>query len=203
VWHRPLAAEAGRSAAHASQVGARSRRKLPTRPIDRWPRNCTDCMLPRASRVSEAGAGPTCDNCLGGAAGTARGVLTKALLLPSAATNRSTARIAPPFPFLSLPCNAVRAEAGNGAAPSYDYDLITLGAGSGGVRASRFATSYGACGVRVCGDCRTCARCRGAKCQPCTLQLLLSVSLTVLPAACRTNASHTRRRQGRVRGAAV
>lgn len=26
----------------------------------------------------------------------------------------------------------------------YDYDLFTIGAGSGGVRASRFASSYGA-----------------------------------------------------------
>jgi hypothetical protein len=36
----------------------------------------------------------------------------------------------------------VRAEAGNGSS-AYDYDIITIGAGSGGVRASRFATSYG------------------------------------------------------------
>src|SRR3954471_4964300 len=28
--------------------------------------------------------------------------------------------------------------------PSYDYDLITIGAGSGGVRASRLAGKYGA-----------------------------------------------------------
>lgn len=34
--------------------------------------------------------------------------------------------------------------AGNGSSDSsYDYDMITIGAGSGGVRASRFATSYG------------------------------------------------------------
>jgi len=44
-----------------------------------------------------------------------------------------------------------RAASGNGAAHSangdgeYDYDLFTIGAGSGGVRASRFAAStYGA-----------------------------------------------------------
>jgi glutathione reductase (NADPH) len=37
----------------------------------------------------------------------------------------------------------VRAEAGNGSSGQYDYDMITIGAGSGGVRASRFATSYG------------------------------------------------------------
>jgi hypothetical protein len=36
----------------------------------------------------------------------------------------------------------VRAESGNGSS-EYDYDIITIGAGSGGVRASRFATSYG------------------------------------------------------------
>lgn len=38
---------------------------------------------------------------------------------------------------------AVRAEGGNGSSGQYDYDMITIGAGSGGVRASRFATSYG------------------------------------------------------------
>ncbi|WIA30313.1 hypothetical protein OEZ86_000401 [Tetradesmus obliquus] len=37
----------------------------------------------------------------------------------------------------------VRAEGGNGSS-EYDYDIITIGAGSGGVRASRVATSYGA-----------------------------------------------------------
>ena len=50
-----------------------------------------------------------------------------------------------------------RAASGNGAAPSangdgeYDYDLFTIGAGSGGVRASRFAAStYGASGLCCC-----------------------------------------------------
>lgn len=44
----------------------------------------------------------------------------------------------------------VRAASGNGASPAggegeYDYDLFTIGAGSGGVRASRFAaTTFGA-----------------------------------------------------------
>ena len=33
---------------------------------------------------------------------------------------------------------------GNGSDGSYDYDLFTIGAGSGGVRGSRFAASYGA-----------------------------------------------------------
>ncbi|KAL6007337.1 hypothetical protein ACLOJK_032834 [Asimina triloba] len=45
---------------------------------------------------------------------------------------------------------AVRAESDNGAeAKKYDFDLFTIGAGSGGVRASRFAASYGA-SVAVC-----------------------------------------------------
>ncbi|XP_050236826.1 glutathione reductase, chloroplastic [Mercurialis annua] len=39
----------------------------------------------------------------------------------------------------------VRADSTNGAEPRhYDFDLFTIGAGSGGVRASRFATSFGA-----------------------------------------------------------
>eukprot|EP00897_Mesotaenium_endlicherianum_P011018 jgi/Mesen1/9945/ME000071S09365 len=44
-------------------------------------------------------------------------------------------------------CHGARADAGNasdGKAGEYDYDLFTIGAGSGGVRASRFATQYGA-----------------------------------------------------------
>ncbi|OVA05338.1 Pyridine nucleotide-disulfide oxidoreductase [Macleaya cordata] len=44
----------------------------------------------------------------------------------------------------------VRAESENGAEPvKYDFDLFTIGAGSGGVRASRFAANYGA-SVAVC-----------------------------------------------------
>ncbi|KAJ0246998.1 Glutathione reductase [Hirschfeldia incana] len=41
---------------------------------------------------------------------------------------------------------SVRAQSDNGADSDrhYDFDLFTIGAGSGGVRASRFATSYGA-----------------------------------------------------------
>ncbi|KAK3031674.1 hypothetical protein RJ639_035042 [Escallonia herrerae] len=43
-----------------------------------------------------------------------------------------------------------RAESENGAEPrSYDFDLFTIGAGSGGVRASRFASGFGA-SVAVC-----------------------------------------------------
>ncbi|CAK7349578.1 unnamed protein product [Dovyalis caffra] len=44
-----------------------------------------------------------------------------------------------------------RAESENGAEPShhYDFDLFTIGAGSGGVRASRFAANLGA-SVAVC-----------------------------------------------------
>lgn len=46
---------------------------------------------------------------------------------------------------------APRAESSNGAdAPRhYDFDLFTIGAGSGGVRASRFASNFGA-SVAVC-----------------------------------------------------
>ncbi|XP_017630687.2 glutathione reductase, chloroplastic [Gossypium arboreum] len=46
---------------------------------------------------------------------------------------------------------AVRAESENGAEPirHYDFDLFTIGAGSGGVRASRFAANFGA-SVAVC-----------------------------------------------------
>ncbi|XP_021898067.1 glutathione reductase, chloroplastic [Carica papaya] len=45
----------------------------------------------------------------------------------------------------------LRAESENGAEPSrhYDFDLFTIGAGSGGVRASRFAANFGA-SVAVC-----------------------------------------------------
>ncbi|GAV72143.1 Pyr_redox_dim domain-containing protein/Pyr_redox_2 domain-containing protein [Cephalotus follicularis] len=44
-----------------------------------------------------------------------------------------------------------RAESGNGAEPPshYDFDLFTIGAGSGGVRASRFAANFGA-SVAIC-----------------------------------------------------
>ncbi|KAK3036865.1 hypothetical protein RJ639_031483 [Escallonia herrerae] len=43
-----------------------------------------------------------------------------------------------------------RAESENGAEPrSYDFDLFTIGAGSGGVRASRFASGFGA-SVAIC-----------------------------------------------------
>ncbi|KAJ0051828.1 hypothetical protein Pint_03196 [Pistacia integerrima] len=46
---------------------------------------------------------------------------------------------------------SVRAESENGAetARQYDFDLFTIGAGSGGVRASRFASNFGA-SVAVC-----------------------------------------------------
>nr|GMD61017.1 glutathione reductase, chloroplastic [Ipomoea batatas] len=50
--------------------------------------------------------------------------------------------------------STTRAESSNGAAASeppshYDFDLFTIGAGSGGVRASRFAANFGA-SVAVC-----------------------------------------------------
>ncbi|KAH0978320.1 hypothetical protein GBA52_028039 [Prunus armeniaca] len=46
---------------------------------------------------------------------------------------------------------SVRADSGNGAESGrhYDYDLFTIGAGSGGVRASRFAANFGA-SVAIC-----------------------------------------------------
>lgn len=46
---------------------------------------------------------------------------------------------------------AARAESDNGAEPPshYDFDLFTIGAGSGGVRASRFAANFGA-SVAIC-----------------------------------------------------
>lgn len=55
----------------------------------------------------------------------------------------------PPSSSLRRPF-AVRAESDNGAdPPHYDFDLFTIGAGSGGVRASRFAANFGA-SVAVC-----------------------------------------------------
>ncbi|KAK4767214.1 hypothetical protein SAY86_014964 [Trapa natans] len=52
-----------------------------------------------------------------------------------------------------LRCFTVRAESENGVEPyaprHYDFDLFTIGAGSGGVRASRFAANFGAT-VAVC-----------------------------------------------------
>lgn len=47
-------------------------------------------------------------------------------------------------PFLLPPQRRSVAAAAAAADPAYDYDLFTIGAGSGGVRASRFAAStYG------------------------------------------------------------
>ncbi|XP_073143300.1 glutathione reductase, chloroplastic [Henckelia pumila] len=76
-----------------------------------------------------------------------------------------------PIPFLSFPLasrnspspspspspinrrfsTAIRSESTNGAElpPKYDFDLFTIGAGSGGVRASRFAANFGA-SVAIC-----------------------------------------------------
>nr|DAD31833.1 TPA_asm: hypothetical protein HUJ06_010684 [Nelumbo nucifera] len=52
--------------------------------------------------------------------------------------------------FIPYRCFTVRAESENGAEPRhYDFDLFTVGAGSGGVRASRFAASYGS-SVAIC-----------------------------------------------------
>lgn len=60
----------------------------------------------------------------------------------------------PPLPFLPpsrrLPVRAC-ADGGNGAScyRQFDFDLFTIGAGSGGVRASRLAATYGA-QVAIC-----------------------------------------------------
>ncbi|KAL6338577.1 hypothetical protein AAG906_021292 [Vitis piasezkii] len=55
-----------------------------------------------------------------------------------------------PSSFSPRRCFAVRAESENGAEPRhYDFDLFTIGAGSGGVRASRFAANFGS-SVAVC-----------------------------------------------------
>ncbi|PSS14580.1 Glutathione reductase [Actinidia chinensis var. chinensis] len=65
----------------------------------------------------------------------------------------STARISLSSPRSSLSHRhrfAARAESDNGAEPRrYDFDLFTIGAGSGGVRASRFAANLGA-SVAIC-----------------------------------------------------
>lgn len=51
----------------------------------------------------------------------------------------------PDRPRLRRPVSASAAPNGSSSAGEYDYDLFTIGAGSGGVRASRFAsTLYGA-----------------------------------------------------------
>ncbi|XP_042417852.1 glutathione reductase, chloroplastic-like [Zingiber officinale] len=77
-------------------------------------------------------------------------------LKPLFASSSRALRSSPFPPFLSLlPSRrlAVRAcaDGGNGASFSrqFDFDLFTIGAGSGGVRASRFAATYGA-KVAIC-----------------------------------------------------
>src|SRR5690348_2295846 len=49
--------------------------------------------------------------------------------------------------------------------PSYDFDLFTIGAGSGGVAASRRAASYGA-RVAICEESRTGGTCVIRGCVP-------------------------------------
>ncbi|XP_057507803.1 glutathione reductase, chloroplastic-like [Actinidia eriantha] len=72
---------------------------------------------------------------------------------PSYPLSLSTARISLSSPRSSLSHRrrfAARAESDNGAEPRrYDFDLFTIGAGSGGVRASRFAANLGA-SVAIC-----------------------------------------------------
>ncbi|XP_009603050.1 glutathione reductase, chloroplastic [Nicotiana tomentosiformis] len=60
-------------------------------------------------------------------------------------------RTTPSLSYTRRHFSAPRAESSNGAdAPRhYDFDLFTIGAGSGGVRASRFASNFGA-SVAVC-----------------------------------------------------
>jgi len=57
------------------------------------------------------------------------------------------------LPRLARPCRRhVSASAANGASAEreYDYDLFTIGAGSGGVRASRFASTLHGARVAIC-----------------------------------------------------
>jgi glutathione reductase (NADPH) len=57
---------------------------------------------------------------------------------------------------------------------AYDYDLFVIGAGSGGVRASRIAAGYGA-RVGICEDYRVGGTCVIRGCVPETPRLRLQV----------------------------
>ncbi|KAF5937446.1 hypothetical protein HYC85_024952 [Camellia sinensis] len=69
---------------------------------------------------------------------------------PSSPLFLSPRRLRPSFSHHHHRRFSARAESDNGAEPRhYDFDLFTVGAGSGGVRASRFAANFGA-SVAVC-----------------------------------------------------
>ena len=72
-------------------------------------------------------------------------------LLPNPKTLSSLSLSPNPEPRTRYRSFAARADSQNGAEPPshYDFDLFTVGAGSGGVRASRFAANFGA-SVAVC-----------------------------------------------------
>ncbi|KAK4560257.1 hypothetical protein RGQ29_009153 [Quercus rubra] len=72
-------------------------------------------------------------------------------LLPNPKTLSSLSLSPNPEPRTRHRSFAARADSQNGAKPPshYDFDLFTVGAGSGGVRASRFAANFGA-SVAVC-----------------------------------------------------
>lgn len=82
--------------------------------------------------------------------------ISLSLNFSSSLSHSKTLTVAPgslsqrPSSFSPRRCFAVRAESENGAEPRhYDFDLFTIGAGSGGVRASRFAANFGS-SVAVC-----------------------------------------------------
>jgi glutathione reductase (NADPH) len=66
---------------------------------------------------------------------------SRSFSLPQSLSTKTLISLSPPRRTF-----AVRAESQNGAEPAgqYDFDLFTIGAGSGGVRASRFASNFGA-----------------------------------------------------------
>lgn len=66
---------------------------------------------------------------------------SRSFTLPPSLSTKTLTSLSPPRRTF-----AVRAESQNGADPTrhYDFDLFTIGAGSGGVRASRFAANFGA-----------------------------------------------------------
>ncbi|XP_042383610.1 glutathione reductase, chloroplastic-like [Zingiber officinale] len=86
------------------------------------------------------------------AAAALRSISTTLLSIPFQSPFAFSSRVLLPSRLLSrrLPVRAY-ADGGNGAADSnqFDFDLLTIGAGSGGVRASRFAAAYGA-KVAIC-----------------------------------------------------